>query len=158
MEYFKTIKTVRILLLIFLLVFANNILAQNQKQQSLYDRLGGVYAIASVVDDFIERLLVNDILNANPAINKARDRVPKAGLKFLVTAFVCKASGGPQNYTGRNMRASHSLLNITEKEWDAMLEDFVKTLNKFKVPLDLQQELIDMVNSTKHDILQFSDI
>ncbi len=48
---------------------------------SLYNRLGGVYAIATVVDDFIERLLVNDTLNANPAIKAARDRVPKAGLK-----------------------------------------------------------------------------
>jgi hypothetical protein len=45
---------------------------------SLYDRLGGVYNIATVVDNFIERLLVNDTLNANPAINEARARVPKA--------------------------------------------------------------------------------
>jgi hypothetical protein len=47
----------------------------------LYDRLGGLYSIASVVDVFIERLLVNDVLNANPAIRAARERVPKAGLK-----------------------------------------------------------------------------
>ena len=50
--------------------------------KSLYDRLGGVYAIASVVDDFVERLLVDNTLNANPAIKEARNRVPKAGLKF----------------------------------------------------------------------------
>src|SRR5262245_43219731 len=50
--------------------------------KSLYDRLGGVYNIATVVDDFIERLLVNATLNANPAITEARARVPKAGLKF----------------------------------------------------------------------------
>ena len=48
---------------------------------TLYERLGGVYSIATVVDDFIERLLVNDTLNANPAIDAARKRVPKAGLK-----------------------------------------------------------------------------
>src|SRR5262245_37259405 len=51
------------------------------KQNSRYDRLGGTYAIATVVDDFIERLLVNDILNANPAIKEARDRVPKGRLE-----------------------------------------------------------------------------
>lgn len=53
-----------------------------QKAPSLYERLGGVYSIATVVDDFIERLLVNDTLNANPAITDARTRVPKAGLKY----------------------------------------------------------------------------
>jgi hemoglobin len=60
---------------------------------SLYERLGGVYSIATVVDDFIERLLVNATLNANPAIDEARRRVPKAGLKFHVTALVCAATG-----------------------------------------------------------------
>ncbi len=48
-----------------------------EQQRSLYSRLGGVYSIATVVDDFIERLLVNATLNANPAINEARARVPK---------------------------------------------------------------------------------
>ena len=56
-------------------------------QKSLYERLGGVYPIAVVVDDFIERLLVDDALNANPAIHRARERVPKQGLKFQVTAL-----------------------------------------------------------------------
>ncbi|HET6273634.1 MAG TPA: group 1 truncated hemoglobin, partial [Bacteroidota bacterium] len=119
----------------------------------LYDRLGGVYAIASVVDDFIERLLVNDILNANPAIKEARDRVPKAGLKYRVTELVCEVTGGPQKYTGRSMKDSHKHLNITEKEWDAMVADFKVTLNKFKVPTKEQAELIGIVATTKADIV-----
>ena len=49
-------------------------IAQQKPEKSLYDRLGDVYSIATVVDDFIERLLINDILNANPAIKKARSR------------------------------------------------------------------------------------
>lgn len=121
--------------------------------KSLYDRLGGVYAIASVVDDFIERLLVNDTLNANPAIKEARDRVPKAGLKFQVTALVCEVTGGPCKYAGRSMKESHRHLNITEKEWDAMVADFKKTLDHFKVPTAEQKELIDIVASTKPDIV-----
>ena len=103
-------------------------------QPSLYERLGGAYSIATVVDDFIERLLVNATLNANPAINEARKRVPKAGLKFHVTAMVCEVSGGPCKYTGRAMKESHQHLNITHAEWDAMVVDFKATLNKFKVP------------------------
>ena len=125
-------------------------------QPSLYERLGGVYSIATVVDDFIERLLVNATLNANPAINEARKRVPKAGLKFHVTAMVCAATGGMCAYTGRPMKESHEKLNISQAEWDAMVTDFKATLDKFKVPQREQQELITIVDSTKNDIVRSS--
>ena len=125
-------------------------------QPSLYERLGGAYSIATVVDDFIERLLVNATLNANPAINEARERVPKAGLKFHVTTLVCEVSGGPCKYTGRAMKESHQHLNITRAEWDAMVADFKATLNKFNVPEREQQELIAIVGSTKNDIVRSS--
>ena len=125
-------------------------------QPSLYERLGGVYSIATVVDDFIERLLVNATLNANPAINEARKRVPKAGLKFHVTALVCAATGGQCAYTGRPMKESHEKLNISQAEWDAMVIDFKATLDKFKVPQREQQELITIVDSTKNDIVRSS--
>ena len=125
-------------------------------QPSLYERLGGVYSIATVVDDFIERLLVNATLNANPAINEARKRVPKAGLKFHVTALVCAATGGKCAYTGRPMKESHEKLNISQAEWNAMVVDFKATLDKFKVPQREQQELITIVDSTKNDIVRSS--
>jgi hemoglobin len=126
------------------------------KQPSLYERLGGTYSIATVVDDFIERLLVNATLNANPAINEARKRVPKAGLKFHVTALVCEVSGGPCKYSGRAMKDSHQHLNITQAEWEAMVADFKATLDKFKVPPREQQELIAIVASTRNDIVRSS--
>lgn len=121
--------------------------------KSLYERLGGVYPIATVVDDFLERLLVNDTLNANPAIKEARDSVPKAGLKYRVTELVCQVTGGPCKYTGRTMKESHKHLNITEKEWETMVADFRKSLDKFKVPAAEQEELIKIVGSTKPDIV-----
>jgi hemoglobin len=127
-------------------------------QPSLYERLGGTYSIATVVDDFIERLLVNSTLNANPAIKEARARVPKAGLKFHVTTLVCEVSGGPCKYTGRAMKESHERLNITPAEWDAMVADFKTTLNKFNVPQREQQELITIVGSTKNDIVRSSSV
>ncbi len=127
--------------------------AEEKKEKSLYERLGGVYSIATVVDDFIERVLVNDILNANPAIDKARTLVPKAGLKHRVTELVCQSTGGPEKYNGRTMKDSHKHLNITEKEWQAMLDDFKKSLAKFKVPAKEQGELIAIVESTKKDIV-----
>ncbi len=128
------------------------------KQRSLYDRLGGAYSIAAVVDDFIERLLVNATLNANPAINEARARVPKAGLKFHVTTLVCEVTGGPCKYTGRAMKEAHQHLNITQAEWDAMVGDFRITLDKFKVPQTEQQELIAIVGGTKKDIVRSSSV
>ena len=128
-------------------------LAQETEEPSLYDRLGGVYAIATVVDDFIESLLVNEMLNANPAINEARMRVAKAGLKYRVTSMVCQATGGPEVYHGRSMKDSHTHLNITETEWEAMLADFSTTLNKFEVPEKEQGELIAILESTKDDIV-----
>jgi len=124
-----------------------------EEKKSLYDRLGGAYAIAAVVDAFIEKLLVNDTLNANPAISEARARVPKAGLKFQVTALVCQVTGGPQMYTGRSMKDAHRHLHITEAEWDAMVHDFVAVLDQFKVPKAEQAELLTIVGSTRGDIV-----
>jgi hemoglobin len=131
--------------------------AQKMAEKSLFERLGGVYPIATVVDDFIERLLVNDVLNANPKIYEARGRVPKAGLKFQVTVLVCQVTGGPQTYTGRSMKESHQHLNISEKEWQAMAADFKKTLDKFQVPEKEQKELFAIIESTKKDIVVASN-
>jgi hemoglobin len=120
---------------------------------NLYTRLGGAYPIAAVVDVFIEKLLVNNVLNANPAIAEARERVPAAGLKFHVTALVCQVTGGGCTYTGRDMKSSHAHLGISTAEWNAMVADFVATLDQFKVPEREQKELLAIVESTRKDIV-----
>jgi hemoglobin len=124
-----------------------------QKKPSLYDRLGGVYAIAAVVDEFIDRIMVNPALNANPLVDEAHHRVPKAGFKYLVTEMVCWATGGPQRYTGKPMGESHRHLKITEPEWRAFCRDFKETLDKFNVPPAEQEELFSIVQSTHADIV-----
>ena len=60
--------------------------------------------------------------------------MPPGGFKYLVTEMVCWATDGPQKYTGKSMRDSHAYLKITSQEWEAFLDDFQKTLNKFRVP------------------------
>ena len=122
-------------------------------QPSLYERLGGIYSIAVVVDDFIDRVMADARLNANPAVNEAHHKVPPPGFKYLVTEMVGWASGGPQKYSGRSMRDSHQHLNITPGEWDAMMDDFQQTLNKFEVPASEQAELKAIVQSTYGDIV-----
>ena len=122
-------------------------------EESLYERLGGEAAITAVVDDLIDRLSANDVLNANPDIDKARKAYRPDKLKKLLTEFVCMATGGPQKYTGRSMKEIHKHMNITGKEWDVMVADFKKTLDKFKVPQAEQKELLDIVGTTKADIV-----
>ncbi len=122
-------------------------------KSTLYDRLGGVYSIAAVVDDFIDRVMNDPILNANPAVDEAHHRVSAAGFKYLVTEMVCWATGGPQKYSGRSMRDSHQHLKITEGEWAAFCKDFDDTMSKFNVPEAEQKELFAIVQSTKGDIV-----
>ena len=120
---------------------------------SLYDRLGGVYNIATVVDDLIDRIMVDPRLNANPRVDEAHHRVAPAGFKFLVTDMVCWAAGGPQQYSGRPMGDSHRDLMITEAEWQAFMDDFQRTLDKFQVPQAERDELNAIVESTKDEVV-----
>lgn len=121
---------------------------------TLYERLGGVYSIAAVVDDFIDRIMNDPRLNANPKVDEAHHRVSKAGFKYLVTEQVCWAAGGPQKYTGRSMSDSHAHLDITQGEWLAFLDDLLQTFDKFQVPAAERAELVAIVESTKSDIVR----
>ena len=120
---------------------------------TLYTRLGGVYAIAAVVDDFIDRVMTNPALNANPAVDAAHHRVSAAGFKFQVTALLSQAAGGPQTYVGNDMARAHATLGITEQEWQAFMKDLRATLDKFKVPEREQGEVVALVESTKSSIV-----
>ena len=122
-------------------------------QPTLYERLGGVYNIATVVDDLINRVMDDPRLNANPRVDEAHHRVSAAGFKYLVTELVCWASGGPQQYSGRSMRESHEHLLITATEWEAFLDDVQQSLDKFGVPPAEQAELKAIVESTRADIV-----
>ena len=120
---------------------------------SLYERLGGVYSIATVIDDFIDRVMIDPRLNANPRVDEAHHRVPPAGFKYLVTEMLCWAAGGPQKYTGRAMMESHQHLMITAAEWEAFLDDLQQTLDKFAVPEAEQAEIKAIIDSTRTDIV-----
>src|SRR5438094_7134702 len=122
-------------------------------QPCRYERLGGIYSIACVVDDLIARVMTDPRLNANPAVNEAHHKVPPPGFKYLVTEMVGWASGDPQKYTGRPMRESHEQLNITPKDWEAFMDDLQHSLDKFSVPAAEQAELKTIVNSTYGDIV-----
>jgi hemoglobin len=116
-------------------------------------RLGGVYSIATVIEDLIDRIMVDSRLNANPLVDEAHHRVAPAGFKYLATEMVCWAAGGPQKYTGRSMYEAHKDMKITGGEWEAFMDDFQQTLDKFRVPAQEQAELKAIVDSTRADIV-----
>src|SRR4051794_5609551 len=121
--------------------------------QSLYDRLGGVYSIAVVIDDFIDRVMGDPRLNANPRVDAAHHRVSSQGFKYYVTEMLCWAAGGPQTYSGRSMLDVHKELQISAREWDAFMDDLHQSLTTFAVPARESAEVVAIVESTKADIV-----
>ena len=123
------------------------------KGPSLYERVGGINNIAVLIDDVIERSYVDEVFRANPNIEEAHKRYPKAAYKFNATALACMVMGGPQKYTGRSMKDAHQHLLVNEKEWNELKVIFRDSMNSFKVPQKEQDEIIGIIESTKGDIL-----
>jgi hemoglobin len=124
---------------------------------SLYERLGGAYKIAALVDDFIDRIMTDPRLDANPRVREANARISKPGLKYLVTEMACWATGGPQKYTGRSMGESHRNLSITEGEWGSFIDDFERASDACGVHDPERRELIAILESWKSVIVVPSD-
>ena len=107
-------------------------------EPTLYERLGGIFAIAAVVDRFSDRLLKNPkIVEANPELHewhteKYPARLP--GLKWLRTLWLASLAGGPFLYTGRELRDAHFDLKISPAVFDEVAAELSATLDEFKVP------------------------
>jgi hemoglobin len=125
----------------------------DQVKPSLYDRLGGLYNIATVVDDLIDRVMADVRLNANPRVDEAHHRVSPAGFKYYVTELLCQTAGGPQQYSGRSMGDSHRHLMISDQEWEAFMDDLQQTFDRFDVPEQERAEVKAIVESTKESIV-----
>jgi len=120
-------------------------MAMNKK--SLYNRLGGKPAIAAVVDDFIANVA------ADGRISRRFESADIPRLKGLLVEQICEASGGPCTYTGRAMAEAHRGMNIADAEFDALVEDLVKSLDSFKVPAQEKSELLGALGGLKGQIL-----
>jgi hypothetical protein len=96
-----------------------------RQTQPLYELLGGVFAIAAVIERLIDRVMDNAVLNANPAVDLAHHAKPRAGFRYLVSEMLCEAAGGPQRYTGRAMPGSHDHLGISGREVSDIQQRFV---------------------------------
>jgi len=116
-------------------------------KRSLYDRLGGYNAISAVVDDFVANVA------ADKRINKffAKANVPR--LKARLVEQLCQASGGPCVYTGADMKTAHAGMGVRNRDFDALVQDLGKSLNKFKVPKAEQTEIASVLLPMRKDIV-----
>ncbi len=114
---------------------------------TLFERLGGKGAITAVVEDFVGRVAADKRINGKFALAN----IPR--LKMLLVEQICAASGGPCTYTGRDMKTAHAGMGITGAQFDALVEDLVATLDKFKVPTREKNELLSLLGPMKSDIV-----
>jgi hemoglobin len=124
--------------------------------QSLYDRVGGIFAIAAVVDRFSDAIIKNPKLNQNPALvawnrDEAAGRLP--GLKVMRTLWIASVAGGPFQYTGKPLADAHPRFKLTEAEFKEVGAEIVRALEFYKVPQKEQQELVKAYNSSMADVV-----
>ncbi|CAH2405657.1 MULTISPECIES: group I truncated hemoglobin [Mesorhizobium] len=123
-------------------------LAAGAQQKSLYERLGGQPAITAVVDRFVANLAADKRINTF----FANSDIP--AFKSKLVDQVCQASGGPCTYTGKDMKAAHQGLGITEADFNALVEDLTAALDHFKVPKQEKDELLGLLAPMKSDIVE----
>ena len=137
-------------------------------ESTLYDRLGGAFAIAAVVDHFSDALITNPIVgqsSENPALrewhNNSLARLP--GLKFMRTLWVCDISGGPQVYaatepgsTHLGLEEAHRDLRITPDEFDEVAAELTRTLDHFGVPDQEKDEVLAAFAAHKDEVTEGS--
>ena len=135
-------------------------------EKSLYERLGGVFAIAAVVDHFSDAVVQNPIVgktSKNPALRewhtKNLSRLP--GLKFMRTLWVCNVAGGPFDFTATRpgstalgLEEAHRQLRIAPEEFDAVAGELAKTLDSFGVPEKEKGEVLEAFAAHKGEVTE----
>jgi hemoglobin len=123
------------------------------KQASLYKRLGGKKAIKAVVDEFVNNVAGDSRINkffADTASNPKR----LAAFKVKLVDQICQASGGPCKYKGKDMKTAHKGMGVSDADFNALVEDLVKALDKFNVGATEKGELLGALGPMKGDIVE----
>ena len=134
-------------------------------KKSLYDRLGGVFAISAVIDHFSDALIENPMVgktSKNPALKKWSTenlgRLP--GLKFMRTLWVCNITGGPFMYTATKpgktklgLEKAHQKFHISSQEFDEVAAELARSLDFYKVPKAEKGEVLAAFAKHKHEVL-----
>ena len=123
------------------------------KQKSLYLRLGGKKGVTAVVNDFVTRLSGDTRVSSFFA---ATTSDPARLTKFKAHLFeqICQASGGPCKYTGKSMKEAHKGMGVSGADFNALVEDLVGALDKFKVDEKSKNDLLGALGPMKSDIVE----
>jgi hemoglobin len=135
-------------------------------ESSLYERLGGVSAIAAVIDHFSDAVVQNPIVgqkSANPALREWHTnnlgRLP--GLKFMRTLWVCNVAGGPFQFSATRpgssllgLEEAHRELKISPQEFDEVAAELGRTLDVFKVPQREKEEVLGAFAAHKGEVTE----
>jgi len=133
-------------------------------EQSLYDRLGGIFAIAAVVDHLGDAVIENPMVgrdSPNPALRDwSRNQLGRLpGLKWMLTLWVCAAAGGPQQYVATKpgaepmgLEIAHMALRISPEEFDAVAGELVSCLDHFGVPEREKDEVLGMFAAHRNEV------
>jgi len=146
------------------LVGAQSVQAAAEGEKSLYERLGGVFAIAAVIDHFSDAVVQNPIVgktSKNPTLRewhtKSLGRLP--GLKFMRTLWVCAATGGPCKYTPTKpgstelgLEEAHRALKISPAEFDEVAAELGRSLDFAKVPAKEKAEVLAAFAAHKNEV------
>jgi hemoglobin len=123
------------------------------KQKSLYDRLGGKKAITAVVDEFVGRVAADNRINHFFAAT-ASNPTQLAAFKGKLVDQICQAAGGPCKYTGKDMKTAHQGMGITTADFNALVEDLVGALDKFKVGATEKNQLLGVLGPMQSAIVE----
>ena len=133
-------------------------------EPALYERLGGAFAIAAVIDHFSDAVVQNSLVgkdSANPALREWHTsrlaRLP--GLKFMRTLWVCNVAGGPFAYSATKpgsttvgLEVAHRDLKISPEEFDEVAAELGRTLGEFKVPGKETEEVLSAFAAHKDEV------
>ena len=116
---------------------------------SLYDRLGGAPGISRIVDDVIDAHLNNSVVGTRFQNVKDIEHAKKMACEFFAAG-----SGGPEKYSGRDMRTAHTGMNISEQEYLAVMDDIMGTLDKHKIDEATQKDVLAILYALKGEIIR----
>ena len=137
-------------------------------EESLYDRLGGVFGIAAVVDQFSDAIIENAMvgkLSQNPALRDWSTNQPERlpGLKFMRTLWVCAVTGGPFQYTPTRpgatllgLEEAHRELRISPAEFDEVAAELGRSLDRFHVPEKEKAQVLGAFGAHKGEVTEGS--
>ncbi len=121
--------------------------------RSLYERLGGATGITSLVDDLIEAHMTNPGIQSRFLPIKDDSKHYEETRQHLIN-FLAAGSGGPEVYTGKNMRAAHTGMNINETEYMLVIDDIMNTLEKHQIDEESKKDVLFIAYSLKNEMIK----